>query len=119
MHVSARDAPNIMHTRQHAKPKVLIMNYLKVDLEIIFTNNTCDQRSRDTCSVCGPEQLDIPHTHTTEEVNKDNITEVMKNKKVMELWNMSNSDFADDERLFFYWPKGLQYTSKKHIRRLS
>ena len=33
-------------------------------------------------------------------MNKEHISEVMQNEKVRELWEMDDSDFTPDERLF-------------------
>ena len=39
--------------------------------------------------------------------------------KIKELWNLDDSDFTEDEKLFFYWYKRLRHAPKKHIRRLA
>ena len=64
-----------------------------------------------------PEPSDIlQHPEAT---NKEGMTDVLSQAQLNKLWKTPDSDFSNDERLFYYWHKRLRHAPKKHIRRLA
>ena len=83
---------------------------LNSDKEFIVPNASIE-------SITSPEPSDIlQHPMKT---NVDHIAEVMHRDKILEIWKTPDSDFTEDEKLFYYWHKRLRCLPKKYIRRLS
>ena len=66
-------------------------------------------------SLSVPEPSDVPNS--ADNVNVHHMPEVID--KIQKLWNLNDSDFNEDEKLFYYWHKRLRHAPKKHIRRLA
>ena len=74
-------------------------------IRIMNTNTEAVVPSSSTTVINDLEPSDILQCQDT--IDAASMTEVMSRSKIKELWETPDSDFTDDERLYYYWHKRL------------